>query len=85
MGHRLMTYTTQLIPEIISKLTFVFLLVFTLFDALVCLINLVIWRLHFKIIWQSVLQEGSHGLFASSLNLERFLDEASMFPFLSDP
>jgi hypothetical protein len=34
----------------VNKLTFVFLLVFALSDALVCLINLVIWRLHFKII-----------------------------------
>jgi hypothetical protein len=32
----------------LNKLIFVFLLVFALFDALVCLINLVIWRLHFK-------------------------------------
>jgi hypothetical protein len=32
----------------LNNLTFVFLLVFTLSDALVCFINLVIWRLHFK-------------------------------------
>jgi hypothetical protein len=32
----------------LKNLTFVFLLVFALSDALVCLINLVIWRHHFK-------------------------------------